>query len=310
MDMVPLRDGRERAKHEHDDREAQEAAGKGENGGHDGRAGLGIGKHRRDLADIERAQRVSLEHGAAHHAGGHGEPIGVACRDTGSARRARGDRLHGCRDTGHLHDAGEAEDEVDGNARQREEHCRGDGHEHVVAGEASLLALENTVEEERAVLEQHLVEALGPAHALAPGVLHGRGLLVIDVGIGAVADANAMRDAVRRELDVLGEQMVDPAAVGFEDVRADHETRTADRARAAHHVAGIGEELGLAQEPQRATGGNPVRIVVLRVAVAGEHLVPTIDATVHRRDETGVEHVIGVEDEIRIVIGATRAITV
>lgn len=61
---------------------------------------------------------------------------------------------------------------------------------------------------------------------------------------------NAVCDAVRRELDVLGEQVMNPSAVGLEDIGADHEARAANGARAAHHVAGIGEELGLAQEPE------------------------------------------------------------
>ena len=43
VDVIPLGDRRKRAKHEHDDREAQEAAGKGEHRGNDGRACLGIG---------------------------------------------------------------------------------------------------------------------------------------------------------------------------------------------------------------------------------------------------------------------------
>ena len=102
---------------------------------------------------------------------------------------------------------------VDEKARDGKEHCRGDGHEHVVARELAVVAVEDALEQVLAVLEEHLVKALCPAHALAPRILERGGLLVVDVGVAAVPDADAVGDAVGGELDVLGHEVVDPAAV-------------------------------------------------------------------------------------------------
>ena len=54
--------------------------------------------------------------------------------------------------------------------------------------------------------KKHLVEALGPAHALFPGRLKRHGLLVKELR-RRIANANTVNSAERSELNVLGQRV-------------------------------------------------------------------------------------------------------
>ena len=113
-----------------------------------------------------------------------------------------------------------------------------------------------------AVIGIDLIEALGPAQPLIPGLPEGGGLLIIDDCLVAVADAAALQGTADRKLDVLGEQ-----------------------------------------EPDGITGGDPVGAEVPGVAVAGDSsVVPAVKHLVHLRHKVGVHQVVGVKDQIAVIL--------
>ena len=129
-----------------------------------------------------------------------------------------------------------ADDEIDRvheGGDERQDVARRDGHQHVIGAEA-LLA--DTMDQVSHIREEHLVEALSPAHALGPGTLKVDRLFVIELGRG-VCDADAVGGAERRELDVLREGVEVPAVHALDDARRDHPAGAGDcAARAAEHT--------------------------------------------------------------------------
>ncbi len=75
-----------------------------------------------------------------------------------------------------------------------------------------------------AILRIHLIEALGPPQTLIPGLLEGDRLLVVEDSGVAVADPLTLEGTVCRELNILGEQMIGPAAVLLYHFRRDQES--------------------------------------------------------------------------------------
>ena len=150
-------------------------------------------------------------------------------------------------------------------------------------------------------MPEHLVKALRPAEALVPRVAEGRGLLVVEDGRGRVADAHALQDAVRGELDVLGEQVPLPTAGALDDVGRHEEARARHDAARVEREARLRQELRLAQEPYGVAGGDPVGVVVLGVAVAGGGLGAVVERGVHLAEVVHVEHVVGIEHEVGLV---------
>ena len=112
---------------------------------------------------------VHRHEGHDKRADAHGK-LGVS-RDEAVAKRPDDE-------VGRVHEGGE----------QRQDHAGSDRHQHVVGGE---LPRANAVEEVPVIREEHLVEPLGPAHALYPGRLEGERLLVEELCRG-VADADAV----------------------------------------------------------------------------------------------------------------------
>ena len=205
-------------------------------------------------------------------------------------------RRHGARRCKH------DDDRVEDNRHDGEQHAWCDGHEHVVAGEAGTLGVgEDALRKTRTVVPKHLVKALRPAEALVPGIAEGDRLLVVEHRRRSVGDANALEDAVRGELDVLGEQVPSPAVVLLDNVSGNEKARARHRAARVERKAGLVQELGLAQEPYGIAGGNPVGVIVLGVAVARGRLRAVVEGLVHLAEVVHVEHVVRVEDEIRLV---------
>ena len=183
---------------------------------------------------------------------------------------------------------------VGSDAHHSEDDGRHDGHGHVEAGEA--VALGNTGEELEAVGAEDLHVAPCPAHPLAAGLAEGGGLLVIEDGVLAVADALTGDDIGDGELDVLGEEVEVPAAPLLQNPAAEEEAGAGDGAAGLQKVAGVVEEGGLPQEPQGIAGGDPVVGVVLGVAIAGDDLIAIGEGAVHLGDVVGLQEVVGVED--------------
>ena len=150
-------------------------------------------------------------------------------------------------------------------------------------------------------MPEHLVEALRPTETLVPGIAERDGLLVVEHGRGRVADALALQDGVGGELDVLGEQVPLPAAVALDDLRGHEKARTGNGTAGVERQACLVEELRLTQEPHGVTGGDPVAVVVLGVAVAGGCHGAVVEGLVHLAEVVHIEHVVGVEHEIGLV---------
>ena len=102
-----------------------------------------------------------------------------------------------------------------------------------------------------------------------------------------------------------------PATDCIDDLGRDEETRARDGAAGVQVQARLRQELRLAQEPRGIASGNPVRTIVLRVAVARRSLGAVVEGLVHLAEVVHVEHVVGVEHEISFVtaisvLGADR----
>ena len=70
---------------------------------------------------------------------------------------------------------------------------------------------------------EDLQESLSPAQALPPGLGEGYRLLVIEDSGRAIAGLDAPDRLVNRELDILGQQVVRPAAGPIEQLLAEEE---------------------------------------------------------------------------------------
>ena len=203
---------------------------------------------------------------------------------------------------GRLGEAGHQQDQVQSQHHQGEQHTRRHSHQHIVAGEFAGLMGKAALKQRKTVLEVHLVEALGPTQTLIPGLLEGDRLLVVEDCGFAVADALALEGAVGRELDVLGEQVVGPAAVLMHDLGRNQKTGAGDGTVGADEHPGEVQESGLAHEPQAVAGTDPVVGEVLGVAVAGQRLIVAgIEHFVHLIDKVGVDDVVGIKNEEAIV---------
>ena len=99
-----------------------------------------------------------------------------------------------------------------------------------------------------------------------------------------------------------------PAAVLGDDLAGDQEAGAADGAAGAAAHAGAVQVLALTQEPQGIACADPVGIVVLAVAVAGDDTVALIEGAVHLRQIVGVQNVIRVKDQIAVVVGQAAGI--
>ena len=62
------------------------------------------------------------------------------------------------------------------------------------------------------------------------------------------------------------------------------------------------QKLRLAQEPHAVASGDPVAAEVLGVAVGGGGLRAVIEGGVHLTEVVHIEHVVGVEDEKRLIV--------
>ena len=98
------------------------------------------------------------------------------------------------------------------------------------------------------ISKEHLVETLGPAHALLPGRLKRHGLLVKELR-RRITDADAVNGAERGELDVLGQRMKLPTVHALDNAGGDEVARTRDSAGRLADITRVVEEAGLTQIP-------------------------------------------------------------
>ncbi len=217
--------------------------------------------------------------------------------------KASGDLQDALGDVGGLAPAGHAQHHVEGQHHHGQQHAGSHGHEHVVAGPGLAGGLaQEAPGQGSAVIGIDLIESLGPAQALIPGLAEGGGLLVVDDSLVAVADAAALQGAAHGELDVLGEQVVRPAAVLPDDIGVNEEAGAGDVAVGTQEHTGEVEEAGLTQEPDAVAGGDPVGTEVAGIAVAGNGAVVTaVKDLVHLGGEVGVHQIVGVEDHVAVV---------
>ena len=243
VDVVPLREGGERSKDEHEQAVVEQAE--------------------------EHARKRAYDHAAGRHIAKEGE-----------------------------HGNGAVEPDGD----DGEKHCGSDGHEHVVAREPCAFFIgEYAFKKSPGIMGEHLVETFCPAEALVPGVFEGDGLFVVEHGGGAIADALAVDDGLRGELDILGEQVPFPSAVFLEDFGGNEKARSRDGAACVEGQACLAEVLRLAQEPDGVSGGDPVASVVFGVAVAGGCDGAAVVDFVHFAEVVHVQYVVCVEYEIGFV---------
>ena len=90
--------------------------------------------------------------------------------------------------------------------------------------------MEDAPDEPAAVLLEDLEVALGPAHPLPPGLAEEGGLLIVEDGLGGVADPDVPDHVVDGELDVLRQEEEAPAAAAAEDLIGEEEAGAADGA--------------------------------------------------------------------------------
>ena len=93
-----------------------------------------------------------------------------------------------------------------------------------------------------------------------------------------------------------------PAAGGLQDVGGDEEARARHGTGGVQREARLVQELRLAQEPHAVAGRDPVAAEVLGVAVGSGGLRTVIEGGVHLAEVVHIQHVVGVEDEERLVI--------
>ena len=150
-------------------------------------------------------------------------------------------------------------------------------------------------------MPEHLVETLCPALALVPRITERGGLLVVQDGRRAVRNTDALKDAASRELDVLGKKMPLPTAGLVDDVGSDEEAGARNGAAGMKVQTGLAKEFGLTEEPHGVTGGDPVGIIVLGIAVASGGLRAVVEGLVHLTEVIHIKDIVGVEHEVRLV---------
>ena len=126
---------------------------------------------------------------------------------------------------------------------QGQQHTRGDRHEHVVGGKA--MVAEDRLDQVLTVSKEHLVEALGPTHALFPGRLKRHGLFVKELR-RRIANANAVNGAERGELNVLGQRVELPTVHALDNAGGDEVARTRNSAGRLADITRVVEEARLA----------------------------------------------------------------
>ena len=190
---------------------------------------------------------------------------------------------------------------------QPREHRRGhDAHRHIVAGEA---AAEHAGEELSAVFAEHLQIPARPAQTLRPGLPEADGLLIVEHGLRAVADAPSRRHVFDGELDVLGQQVERPAAaLPFEHGARKEKARAGNAAARPDAGSRAVQIARFAEEPETVARGDPVVAVVFRVTVAGDDVLALGKRLVHAGDEIALEHVVGVEDDVAVKLVVRMAL--
>ena len=195
-------------------------------------------------------------------------------------------------------------------AHQHDQHQQADGeqiarrdrHQHIVAGHRAAAAAGQAAQQRAGILRVDLIKALGPAHTLIPRLAELRRLFVVDDRLAAVADAAALGRAGDGELDVLGQQVIRPAAVLADGLRRHEEARAGDRTVDAQTGARAVEEARFAQKPQRVARRYPIRAEVLRIAVAGQRGVFACgEHLVHLAHEFVIDQIVRVEHDERII---------
>ena len=189
-------------------------------------------------------------------------------------------------------------------AQQRNENGGKNRHQQVKAAERQLE--KRPLDQLQPVFAEHLIEALRPAHPLPPRLAEGDGLLVVEHSGGAIADFLALNDRIDRKLHILGQQMVLPPAVLLHQLSGEQEARARDGAGGVQLQPRVVQILRLAQKPERIAGRDPVRTVVLGVAVAGNGLESQPKGLVHLRDILAVDEVVGVKDDERVAVVVRR----
>ena len=127
-------------------------------------------------------------------------------------------------------------------------------------------------------------------------------LLIVDDGIAAVADLTAADRTGDGELDILGQQMIIPAAFLAEHISRNQKTGAGNRTVDAQTGSRAVQEARLTQEPQCIACGDPVRAEVLRITVAGQcGILAGIVHLVHLTDELRIYDVVRIEYEKRVV---------
>ena len=147
--------------------------------------------------------------------------------------------------------------------------------------------------------KEHLVEALGPAHALFPGRLKRHGLFVKELR-RRITDANAVNGTERSELDVLGQRVELPAVHALNNTGGDEVARTRDGTRRLTDVARVVEEAGLTQIPGGVGRRNPRAAEVLGVTIARNHMEALVKGIIHLGDVIAGDNVVGIEDKVAL----------
>ena len=203
------------------------------------------------------------------------------------------------------HYAGNAQhgdNRIECNGDDGQQHCRADGHQHVVACEARTLGIgENTLDQLPAIPKEYLVKALCPTEALVPRITECQRLLVVEHSCWGVGNSTATNDRGSGEFDILGEHMVLPAAHLIDDLRADEEARARNCATGSQGKTSLRKVFRLTHEPYGITCGNPVGAVIFRVAVTGRGNRTVVESLVHFAEVVHVKHIVSVEHKVCLV---------
>ena len=159
------------------------------------------------------------------------------------------------------------------------------------------MVAEGRLDKMLAIGKEHLVEALGPTHALFPGRLKRHGLFVKELR-RRIANANAVDSAERGELNVLSQRVELPAVHALDHARRDKVTRTRDSAGRLADITRVVEKARLSQVPRSISRRDPRAAEVLGVAIARDHMEALIKGIVHLGDVIAGDDVIGIEDKV------------
>ena len=147
--------------------------------------------------------------------------------------------------------------------------------------------------------KEHLVEALGPTHALFPGRLKRHGLFVKELR-RRITDADAVNGAERGELDILGQRMELPAVHALDHAGRNEIARTRDSAGRLADITRVVEEARLAQVPSGISCRDPRAAEVLGIAIARDHMEALVKGIIHLGDVIAGDNVIGIEDKVAL----------